>query len=805
MDYFYANCLPLKEINSYDTFCARFTPSFIPKPHQIAFVHFCHEIRKGKGGILGDDMGLGKSISMLLAAVYELLYTDGCKRAIIWSPSSVLRQQMIDTYRGVFDQTKPDIKLFDYKKFSETESPAKDDKAIIFVDTDNFLKKLYTIGGPVKTANPLGSVLKQWDLGGGNSICFADEGDKLRQESKGRANNSHQFATGLKDMAVRIWVVTGTPFGTSTAGHKSLLKLATTDEEETEHKDNLQNWYKCCMMRRVATDPQIAASVLIPIENEYRIQLVPTTDEMVMFTKDRPDESYHFREISVASGTFTTIEESDEVFTLSEKEKAVVRICKSLILLGEQCTIAVAHTWVTRRMKLALLLNGIDSRGLTEKSTAKEVIMSDFRKKKFPVLLLQYMSGGRGINLQHCRNMIMVEQNYTAAFYLQMKKRIIRIGSPHEHCRIFVLSYMYTREDFYWTKVIESRLNISKALEGSDKIKDEANQAWTDHKKFYNVMCQKAANLEGKWSLSEHTAKNDVSMFGGDYARIKELGVTREDIEQFVMYVLALFRLCVGKDDTDGAALHIFTHLFLSDFRNYHNISNLHESWVSNSGKDSGLFKPHMTDESYYQMGPTRWLTDETINAFQYMLRPNLPADTYICRTNVPVFETEERLRSNFFKPIEKIPNGASNIDRLIMPWHVKSDPMQKKNHWICVLVVLSKKTVTIYDPKGNSKDVNSYKEDVFTFMGIFLKAIAGAQFKKMGGPYNATEWTQHVAFADDIQENGYDCGVYTIAFMRELAAGNNIDKENYRDKSLPNRMRMDWTMEIMNYRAMFG
>jgi hypothetical protein len=286
--------------------------------------------------------------------------------------------------------------------------------------------------------------------------------------------------------------------------------------------------------------------------------------------------------------TIEKIEQPEDSF--SEKEKAVVRICQEAVRKNEQAVIIAANRFPMARFQYALLRHGISTvftSYTTELSKNKQAIIESFRSKKFSVLIMQISSSGRGINLQFCRNLILPQMWHNPAEIEQARRRIVRVGSPFDYVRIFKVYYTNTIEDFIWNYAMRKKLEKAvevhrKTIDQPDDLTRVMDNEWPKTKKAFQARRQRAANLSGRWTPTEHMS--DESTFGPFFTDKSTLGVTgvmdgeavatkASATHQNVTDMLRSFVAALGITDPIHLkrALDIVGWFRLEDFRGFEN------------------------------------------------------------------------------------------------------------------------------------------------------------------------------------------------------------------------------------------
>ena len=146
------------------------------------------------------------------------------------------------------------------------------------------------------------------------------------------------------------------------------------------------------------------------------------------------------------------------------------------------------------------------------------------------------------------------------------------------------------------------------------------------------------------------------------------------------------------------------------------------------------------------------WVDDEAVNGQIALLRPFLPDDTavfssFICSHSMGT----ATFRANFVK--SQLLGRDSMISKLIFPIHEGS-------HWYVCRVRVLDRVLEFYD----SLEKTSKRRPCFSTITKFLDAVLPRQ-------EGFTKWEQKEMPNLSKQQNGTECGVYTIARIRGLIA----------------------------------
>ncbi|KXN83566.1 Sentrin-specific protease 1 [Leucoagaricus sp. SymC.cos] len=210
-------------------------------------------------------------------------------------------------------------------------------------------------------------------------------------------------------------------------------------------------------------------------------------------------------------------------------------------------------------------------------------------------------------------------------------------------------------------------------------------------------------------------------------------------------------------------------------------------------------------DKDLNRLRPGQWLNDEIINFYGAMIlgrsegckenKENVPNVSGKKELNGVAKGRGKPLNVHYFSSFfwTKLTTDGYDKGRLAK-WTKKIDifskdviliPVNHNNaHWTAAAINFRRKRIESYDSMGMAKDI------VFMHLRKYLDA---EHRNKKKAPFDFTEWKNYAP--DELtpqQENGFDCGVYTCAFLEALSRG----EESFRftQKDMPYmRRRMIW------------
>lgn len=215
--------------------------------------------------------------------------------------------------------------------------------------------------------------------------------------------------------------------------------------------------------------------------------------------------------------------------------------------------------------------------------------------------------------------------------------------------------------------------------------------------------------------------------------------------------------------------------------------------FLSKRGIVSRVAREQVNDRDLSGLRPGQWLNDEVINFYGALIlersdnRKENPSKTGVKLWNVHYFSTFfwTKLMDGYEKG--RLEKWTKKID--IFSKDVILIPINHHNaHWTSAAINFRRKRIESYDSMGTNREI------VFKFLRLYLDA---EHRNKKKTPFDFTGW-QDRSLQEPLQENGYDCGVFTCQFMQGLSKGDEAIR--FSQKDMPSlRRRMIW--EIGNAR----
>lgn len=211
---------------------------------------------------------------------------------------------------------------------------------------------------------------------------------------------------------------------------------------------------------------------------------------------------------------------------------------------------------------------------------------------------------------------------------------------------------------------------------------------------------------------------------------------------------------------------------------------------LSKRGVISKIAREQVTDSDLVRLRPNKWLNDEIINFYGQLIM----ARAEDCKENSMSNGRKRSLKVHYFNTFfwSKLESEGYERARLAK-WTKKIDIFSKdvvlipvnhsNSHWTAAAINFRRKRIESYDSMGITR------ENVFKLLRSYLDSEHRNKKKK---PFDFTGWENYVLEDVPLQENGFDCGVFTCQFLEALSRG----EETFRFKqaNMPYlRRRMVW------------
>lgn len=414
---------------------------------------------KCSGGILADDMGMGKTIQMIIT-----IFLNFKKKTLIILPPILIQQWYSEILRIIGHSA-----FIYYKKNKNITSVHKSNIVITSYDTLLRSPKLFSIS---------------WD----RVIC--DEAHRLRNHNTKIYKKISMLHTDI------LWCITGTPIHNKISDIAALIYLyRTRTEMKTKTKQKIQsNEYKSMILRRM----KINTNILLPIKTEIQ-EIIPWTNSKELeLAKDihfsiYAKDIYSFWNTKHISELVTMIRARQlcilpkllsipiEKLELYEPNHLFPSDFKYIANQNTSCKLKAIITCISKRInnkrgKIIFCHFQLEMTKIMELLKEKEkddaIWIGNWKEfqllqkknglgNKTPILILQIRSGCEGLNLQHdFSEVYFVSPNWNPTLEEQAIARCYRIGQQNE---VFVFRF-YMDDLKYTTFEQKEEENIYKYI-----------------------------------------------------------------------------------------------------------------------------------------------------------------------------------------------------------------------------------------------------------------------------------------------------------------------------------------------------
>jgi SNF2 family DNA or RNA helicase len=451
-----------------------------------------------RGGILADDMGMGKTISIL-----ALMIANPCSTLIVVPTADVLEQ-----WRKSILQVLGVDPYVIHPKHLRTSSPEYLESTLDDIDIEDGLTRDQLV---VLVSH---ECFKRDELNRNpetNFLLNSRWGRVVIDEAHVLKNHKSQMFRGAVQLMADVkWAVTGTPVSTKripplmpggqshlTNDIRSLVcfLLGDADCYKTVAKD-------------IADDEEARMSLMLRNNTNRRTQrnlddLQPTKPTIHMKVVDfSTAEAIEYAHLYKKGQLVIDGEEADKGVQILRTLTALRRkcMCESKIQALEEaftghraCTRSLVFChWTDEIEMVKHLLTGLVDRVFvycgSTKPYEKQDMVTEFQSedsRNSMVMILQVRAGSVGLNLQKASQVYITSPNWSAAMEMQAISRACRIDTQHPvSVTRFVMGHSI--EEFI-CKRQESKLETASALLKDDRLKtsltaydDEEQLSWND-------------------------------------------------------------------------------------------------------------------------------------------------------------------------------------------------------------------------------------------------------------------------------------------------------------------------------------
>ncbi|KAJ6519615.1 cysteine proteinase [Mycena sanguinolenta] len=221
------------------------------------------------------------------------------------------------------------------------------------------------------------------------------------------------------------------------------------------------------------------------------------------------------------------------------------------------------------------------------------------------------------------------------------------------------------------------------------------------------------------------------------------------------------------------------------------------------SGVISKYAREQVTDQDILRLKPLKWLNDEVINFYGALILGRSEASKENPVTNGKSGKQKKPLDVHYFSTFfyTKLEKEGYEKGRLAK-WTKKIDiftkdtiliPVNHGNiHWTAAAINFRQKRIESFD---------SMHDDRARVFKLLRQYVDLEHRNKKKTPFDFTGWEDYTSADTPMQENGFDCGVFTCQFLESLSRGE--DSFNFTQKDiLYLRRRMLWEIGNANLRT---
>jgi SNF2 family DNA or RNA helicase len=415
--------------------------------HQIEGLEKIKDIERiSKGGILADDMGMGKTFQMISYLKLNKVKTSKkynfYKPDLIICPFSLLKywKEQIEKLYETFEDPK-EVSIFLYH--------GKDKNSLLLNKDYDYVISTY---GSV--SDELGKI--NWGR------IILDEAHAIKNGVSKKCPVSAEKIYKIMNSSDYRWCITGTPFNNKMRDLVSLAKFIGTEPYndiswwKNSTPENIEHWRQTFIIRRTK-DKLIKA----PIYHEYKIEPTDVEKEKIKNLKKIAENKFDSWRNSTG---LTKCQLQGEILSLIMKLRMysnsylceggfisadhAVKNCSKIshtinlledIIEKDPVKGVVIFSQFTSYLTILekVILETLDIQILRFDGTLNENQREDIIEKfttstKSRVLLISLMAGGVGINLKPCSTIIISEPWYNPFIEKQAEERVHRLGQENQ-------------------------------------------------------------------------------------------------------------------------------------------------------------------------------------------------------------------------------------------------------------------------------------------------------------------------------------------------------------------------------------
>ena len=454
----------------------------------------------GKGGILADECGLGKTVTM---AAHMMTNKIEGKPDLIVCPLSLIKHWEREIN-----------KVYRCEDFVNTQAETKHPNICIYHGSRRsaLIKTIGKADYVITTYSLLGSTklkelkIKEWGR------VVLDESHTIRNGVQRKKVKSALGAYHVGKKSEFNWCMSATPFMNNVKDLVSQCKFIGTDpysdpkwwKTNRNNSDAMEDWSNNNMLRRKKADV-LEDNIPVPIYHDFNIEPFETEKRLVDSLREQASDQFNQWKSSFG---LDRIQLQGKILALIQK----LRLVSNSFYCGENLTEEMLDNILEENAKVNKIIETLD-RKIWEDPAKKVVIFSQFTSfldilkvvikkylhgvnvymfsgsmsikkrektiKKFTstkddkpsIILVSLLAGAEGINLLPCSTLFLCEPYYTPFIEKQAEERVHRIGQTSQ---VNVYRFYINNSVETWINKIKDTKKQSAQMFGLESI-DSSN------------------------------------------------------------------------------------------------------------------------------------------------------------------------------------------------------------------------------------------------------------------------------------------------------------------------------------------
>ena len=500
------------------------------KDHQKLGVHWMINLfQKSLGGILGDDMGVGKTLQAIATIANLINMSKVTERtpALVIAPLSV-----VAGWGKEFEKFAPSIRFLSYVGDKDHRQNIRDVITDKLQQNNTPKDSIFLPSFEVLVTTP--ELLRQDDFFVSRfdySLVFIDEGHRYKSPKSAEIFNCSKKGNGLGHVPVRF-LLTGTPLQNNTEELWSLLNVVNpqafayshskkghVEVTDTDYRDFIIPFV---ILRRLKKD-----CLVLPGKKEFVLHCPMSPSQQILYksilmknaeivlntaagTKVRSGGAKLSNTVMQLRKTcghpylFEGVEE--EPFTMEEhlvlnsgKLILLDKLLRHLASIGSRALLFSQFTSVLDILQDFMHLRDYSYERLDGSCRAsdRQQAINNFSGEDSSVFvfLLSTRAGGLGLNLTAANSVIFFDHDWNPHVDLQAQERVYRIGQTQEVV-VYRLLTAGTIEDLMLSRAVK-KLELSDKLTGSENSKKDVKLSNSELLDFVLSAAAASCNEDG--------------------------------------------------------------------------------------------------------------------------------------------------------------------------------------------------------------------------------------------------------------------------------------------------------------------